>query len=65
MQAARGAGLKLHLKFSDPSKEWLPLSDRFTRVSATEFPFGNVCSRENGKNRSGGIVWGGGEGAEG
>lgn len=34
----RHAGIKLHPKFSDPSKEWAPLLDRFTYVSAMEFP---------------------------
>lgn len=33
----RHAGLKLHSKFSVPSKEWAPLLDRFT-LFAMEFP---------------------------
>lgn len=34
----RHAGIKLHQKFSDPSKEWAPLLDRLTKCFG-----GNVC----------------------
>lgn len=61
----RHAGIKLHLKFSDPSKEWVPLLDRFTYMfQKWSSPFGNVWA--NCKNRSEGAseklqikCWGG------